>query len=108
MEFTIKFLAYFGSLVVSGAPLFLGLSLIIAALAVVVGRQEKWSLGDSLYFGFITALTVGYGDMRPTHGRGKALAIVIAVFGLITSGIMVAVAVEAAGHTAQQIHVQVR
>lgn len=56
-------------------------------------------MADSLYFGFITALTVGYGDLRPTSGRNKFFAVIIALFGLITSGILVAIAVEAVSMT---------
>lgn len=96
MSFTLKFLSVFFDLLGDGWPLFAGLASIISALALVVGQKEGWSIGDSLYFGFITALTVGYGDSRPTRGVNKLLAVVIALFGLVTPGIMVATAVEAA------------
>jgi voltage-gated potassium channel len=96
---TLAFLWNFAGLLLYLLPLLGGLSLIIATLSALVGRWERWSLGDSLYFGFITALTVGYGDFRPARGRSKVLAIIIALVGLVTSGIMVAVAVEAVGVT---------
>jgi voltage-gated potassium channel len=89
MDFTVDFLLNLARLLGDGLPVFIGLSLIIAVLSIVIGRDEGWSIGDSLYFGFITALTVGYGDMRPTRGLGTLSAIVIALFGLITTGIMV-------------------
>lgn len=92
---TFQFLINLWTLLVYVLPLFFGLGIIIAALSVVIGRKETWSVGDSLYFGFITALTVGYGDLRPTHGITKLASILIALFGLITSGILVAVAIEA-------------
>ncbi|HMA99017.1 MAG TPA: potassium channel family protein [Wenzhouxiangella sp.] len=95
MAMTLQFLINLWTLLVHLLPLFLGLSIIIGALSVLIGRKENWSITDSLYFGFITALTVGYGDLRPTRGITKLLAIIIALFGLITSGILVAVAVEA-------------
>lgn len=94
MQFTIDFLWNLGAVLIQVLPLFFGLGLIIAVLSTLIGRREGWKLGDSLYFGFITALTVGYGDLRPTSGLNKLLAIVIALFGLITSGILVAIAVE--------------
>jgi voltage-gated potassium channel len=103
MEFTLKFLLNFGQLVGGGLPLFFGLGLIISSLSVWVGRKEGWTTSDSLYFGFITALTVGYGDLRPTTGRGKVSAIVIAFLGLISTGIVVAIAVEAASLTYAQL-----
>lgn len=99
MVFTMQFLANLGGMIWSGLPLFLGLGVIIAALAIAVGRREGWSIGDSLYYGFITATTVGYGDMTPTTGRGKIYAIILAMIGLVFTGIMVALAVEAGGTT---------
>jgi voltage-gated potassium channel len=99
MGLTLAFLFNLAAILVHVLPLFVGLGGLIAVLALLVGRGEGWSRGDSLYFGFITALTVGYGDLRPTTGRGKFLAVVIALVGLITTGILVAVAVEAAAET---------
>jgi len=99
MALTLAFLWNFAALLAYLAPILGGLSLIIASLSALVGRWERWSLSDSLYFGFITALTVGYGDFRPTRRRSKFTAIVIALFGLVTTGILVAVAVEAASVT---------
>lgn len=99
MGFTLDFLWNLARLMQHVFPLFLGLGAIIATLSVWVGRKEKWSVADSLYFGFITALTVGYGDLRPTLGMNKFIAIVIALFGLVTSGILVAIAVEAVAVT---------
>jgi len=99
LTYTLDFLLNLARMVAHGLPLILGLSLIIGGLAGLVGRKEGWSLGDSLYFGFITATTVGYGDFRPTHGRGKLLAIAIAFVGLVMTGIIVALAVQAASLT---------
>lgn len=104
MVFTLGFLGNLAGLVWVGGPLFLGLGLIIAALAIAAGRREGWSTGDSLYYGFITATTVGYGDMTPTTGRGKFYSILLAMLGLIFTGIIVALAVEAAGTTFDQLY----
>lgn len=104
MVFTSAFLIVFAGLVWESGPLFLGLGLIIAALAIAAGRLEGWSIGDSLYYGFITATTVGYGDMTPTTGRGKIYAIILAVIGLMFTGIMVALSVEAAGTVFDRRH----
>ncbi|MFU8763075.1 MAG: potassium channel family protein [Haliea sp.] len=103
MSLTLEFLWNLGRLLGYVLPVFTGLALIIGVLSVVIGRREQWSVGDSLYFGFITALTVGYGDFRPSRRLGKFLAIVIALFGLIASGILVAVAIEALAITFEHL-----
>ncbi|MCG6975590.1 MAG: potassium channel family protein [Acidiferrobacterales bacterium] len=94
--FTIQFLLTLGKLVLSFSPIIAFLILVISMLAITIGKREGWTLADSLYFGFITASTVGYGDFRPSQRRGKWLAIVIALCGLILTGIVVALAVESA------------
>lgn len=99
MGFTLEFLLNLARLLGHVLPLFVGLGAIIAALSIWAGHKEGWPVSDSLYFGFITALTVGYGDLRPTHGTSRFIAVVIALFGLITSGILVAIAVEAVAIT---------
>jgi len=77
-------------------PLLVSLALAIALLGQVVARQEGWSRFDSFYWSFITATTVGYGDVRPLQRRSRVIAIIIAFLGLTLSGIIIAVAVEAA------------
>ena len=67
----------------------------MVGLSIVVGRGEGWSLPDSIYFGFITGTTVGYGDFRPKRLAGKVMAVVIAYVGLVQIGIVVALAVHA-------------
>jgi len=77
-------------------PLLLSLALVIIFLGQAVGRMEGWSHLDSFYWTFITASTVGYGDIRPVKSKSKIIAIGIAFIGLTLSGIVIAVAVEAA------------
>jgi len=61
-----------------------------------VARLEGWSRFDSFYWSFITATTVGYGDVRPLKRKSKVVAIIVAFLGLTLRGIVVAVAVQAA------------
>ena len=46
-------------------PVISGLLVVIVGLGIIVGRIEKWSLQDSIYFAFISVLTIGYGDLSP-------------------------------------------
>jgi voltage-gated potassium channel len=69
---------------------------VIVVLGQLVGRNEVWSRFDSLYWSFITATTVGYGDIRPLKKASKVIAVAIALIGLTMTGILIAVAVNAA------------
>ena len=74
------------------------LSAIIAiqlALGLLTGFVEGWSLGDAIYFTFITGLTIGYGDLVPRQALTRALAIGIGYFGLFATGVIAAMAVYA-------------
>jgi voltage-gated potassium channel len=77
-------------------PLLLSLGLGIALLGYWVGRREGWSHFESLYWSFITATTVGYGDLRPVNRGSRVIAIVIAFLGLMLTGIVIALAVWSA------------
>ncbi|HEV2397477.1 MAG TPA: potassium channel family protein [Candidatus Sulfotelmatobacter sp.] len=77
-------------------PLLVSLALGITLLGQAVGKQEGWSRFDSFYWSFITATTVGYGDIKPAKMKSRVIAILIAFLGLTLTGIVIAVAVEAA------------
>lgn len=76
-------------------PLLLSLAAGIALLGYGVGRKEGWSRLDTLYWSFITATTVGYGDLRPAENASKIASVLIAFLGLMLSGIVVAVTIHA-------------
>jgi Ion channel len=35
------------------------------ALGLLIGFVEGWSVGEAVYFSFVTGLTIGYGDIVP-------------------------------------------
>lgn len=93
---TFTFLKQFGIGLWLTFPLSLSLAAAITLLGQVVGTKEGWSRFDSFYWSFITATTVGYGDIRPVKPWSRIFAILIAFLGLTLTGIVIAVAVHAA------------
>jgi len=96
MDFSFAFLGYFFHGLFLVGPLILFLLLIIILLGQFVGRIERWSRFDAVYWTLITAMTVGYGDFRPQQRLTKSLSLVIAFTGLVLTGITVAIALNAA------------
>lgn len=92
---TLTFLKQFGIGLWLMFPLILSLAIAITLLGQAVGRREGWSRFDSFYWSFVTATTVGYGDIRPVERGSRILAVLIAFLGLMLTGIVVAIAVRA-------------
>ena len=76
-------------------PVLSALLVFMAALGLIVSRLEGWPLSDGLYFSFVTGLTVGYGDLVPKLTLAPVLAILIGLAGIVLTGFVVAIAVEA-------------
>jgi ion channel len=68
---------------------------IIVALGVVIGLIEGWSVQESIYFAFVSGLTIGYGDLAPKILLTRVLAILIGVCGVLSTALVAAVAVKA-------------
>ncbi len=96
MDFTFEFVQLFLTAIFLVMPLLLFLSLWVIILGQVVGYIEGWNKFDSLYWAFITALTVGYGDIRPLKKRSKAISVIVGLTGIMLTGIVVAITVHAA------------
>ena len=64
---------------------------------------SRWSLGDGLYFAFVTVLTIGYGDLVPRQPLTRFLAILIGLFGVVLTGLIAAVAVHALQTTVSRV-----
>ena len=76
-------------------PILSGILLFQLGLGALIGRLEDWPLGDAAYFTFVTGLTIGYGDLVPTDFLGRLLAILIAFSGILLTGLVAAVGVQA-------------
>lgn len=82
-------------------PIFSGILVVMVAAGLVVGQIEDWRIGETLYFTFVTGLTIGYGDIAPKHAIARVLALVIGLSGIILTGLVAAVAVRALNATDQ-------
>jgi hypothetical protein len=67
----------------------------IIALGLVIGVIEGWSVQDSIYFAFVSGLTIGYGDLAPKTLVTRILAIAIGICGVLVTALVAAVAVKA-------------
>jgi hypothetical protein len=76
-------------------PVLSALLAMIVVLGLVAGLIEGWSVSDSIYFAFISGLTIGYGDLAPKTFVTRVLAIVIGICGVLLTGLVAAVAVRA-------------
>lgn len=96
MDFTFAFIRLFLWSIYLAAPLMLFLIFVIVALGLAVTRLEGWDRFDGLYWAFITATTVGYGDIRPVRRTSRVLSVFIALTGILFTGILVAMALHTA------------
>jgi voltage-gated potassium channel len=75
MEFTYTYVGYFTEHLLLALPLLGFIALLITALGVIVGVSETWKPFDAIYWAFITATTVGYGDVRPKNRFSKCVSV---------------------------------
>jgi hypothetical protein len=80
-------------------PIFSSLLILILLLGLMTGIREGWTIGNSFYYAFITAFTIGYGDFAPKYPLTKTIAVAIGLVGFLFTGILVAIAVEALHYT---------
>jgi len=64
-------------------------------LGMVISLLEGWRIGDGLYFAFVSGLTIGYGDLVPKAHLSRVLAIGIGFTGILLTGLVAAVGVNA-------------
>ena len=82
---------------------------ILALIALVVAGAgaitffEKMPFVDTLYFAFVTGLTIGYGDIVPQTHIGRLVALMIGLVGILFTGLMVAVLVFAVRESIEEL-----
>ena len=77
------------------------LILLIAAGGWLLARLESIPFWDGQYLAFVTALTIGYGDVSPTLPLPKVICILLGVIGMIWVGLIVGVASVAVRRTVE-------
>jgi hypothetical protein len=81
-----------------------GLLAAIVALGLVVGLIEGWSVQESIYFAFVSGLTIGYGDLAPKTLVTRVLAIIIGICGILVTALVAAIAVKALARGSGQMN----
>ena len=76
-------------------PILSGLLILMVLLGLLIGLIEGWSLQESIYFAFVSGLTIGYGDLVPKALLTRGLAILIGLCGVLFSALLAAIAVKA-------------
>ena len=80
-------------------PILSGILFVMIGAGLLIGYIEKWHVGDALYFTFVTGLTIGYGDFTPRHMISRLLAVGIGFTGIVLTGLIAAVIVQALATT---------
>ncbi|MCK5787248.1 MAG: two pore domain potassium channel family protein [Candidatus Sabulitectum sp.] len=105
IKFTIKFVELFITGLFMVSPVLIFLAGILFIIAKITCRIEKWqSYTKSLFFTFITALTVGYGKTVPSSGWGRFLSVLSAFVGVVLTGVIVSVALNSVMISWQATH----
>jgi hypothetical protein len=75
-------------------PIVSGLIGFQLALGAVIGSLERWSVSESIYFTFVTALTIGYGDLVPKRTISRMIVLAIAFSGILLTALIAALCVR--------------
>lgn len=76
-------------------PILSVLLTLMVVLGIAISLLEGWPLVDGIYFAFVSGLTIGYGDLVPKTLLSRALAICIGFTGILLTGVVAAVGVNA-------------
>jgi hypothetical protein len=68
---------------------------LIVAGAAAITLIEGVPFSETLYFTFVTGLTIGYGDIVMKTPFGRLIALLIGLIGILFTGLIVAVLVYA-------------
>ena len=95
MRFSIDFSKAFLVLLRHSFPIWGGITILISLGGFLLAELEDLPIGTGLYFAWVTGTTVGYGDLVPTSGAARLMATIVALLGIVFTGLIVALALEA-------------
>lgn len=67
------------------------LNLFIVTLGILFGVIEEIGPFKGIYFSYVSALAIGYGDIVPHTILGRFISIVLGVIGIVLFGIIVGI-----------------
>lgn len=79
------------------------LVLLIVLGGLGISFFEGISFAEGFYFTFVTAFTIGFGDIAPVTPGGRALTLLVGLIGLIFTGLIVSVATRALALTVEEV-----
>jgi voltage-gated potassium channel len=100
----LRFNAHFWQIIWRVKAIIAFLLLFNVAGAFLIASVEQLSLGEAMYFSFITGLTVGYGDIAPGTPIGRIISILLGVNGILFTGLVVAAAVNALQRAVKDVY----
>ena len=78
------------------------LVLLIAGGGWLLARWESLPFWEGQYLAFVTALTIGYGDITPTQPLSRILCIALGIVGMVWIGLVVGSASVALRRTIEE------
>ncbi len=89
------FIVAHASLMYELLTVFLLLGLVIFFCGALVSRVDKIPLHEGVYFAFLTAFTVGLGDVVPKSHFSRFITVILSFLGLLLVGVLVGITVHA-------------
>jgi hypothetical protein len=75
-------------------PIISMLLVMIVLFGLIISYLEGWGPFDGIYFGFVTGLTIGYGELVPKLAISRVLAILLGFNGILMTAIFAAVCIR--------------
>jgi hypothetical protein len=90
-----RFMYHFFNAIWRVKAVILALIALVVSGAAVLAYLEEFTFADTLYFAFVTGLTIGYGDIVMLTPAGRFMSLLIGMVGILFTGLMVAILVYA-------------